>query len=58
MKRLLTAFVLCMFTAAMVGCEASARVDDDDDDVSYRKTTTVKETDGDTRTRTEIRADD
>jgi len=44
----------------MVGCEASGSVGDDDD-TTYKKTTTVKDNDGDykkTETKTEIKRDD
>ena len=56
MKRLICAVVLCLFSATMVGCEASAKVGDDDTHgTSYsKKTTTVRESDGDVKTRTEV----
>ncbi len=57
MKRLLTILLACGIGAAIAGCEASARVDDDDD-VEYKKTTTVRESDGDVHTKTEVRRDD
>ncbi len=64
MKRLFTLALLGLFSAgALLGCEASAKVGDEDDrdrDGSYRKTTTVRDNDGDvkrTETKTEIRRD-
>jgi hypothetical protein len=62
MKRLFTLLFLGLFGAGlMVGCEASGSVGDEDDDATYRKTTTVKDGDGDykrTETKTEIKRDD
>ena len=61
MKRMLTLVLLGLFGAGlMVGCEASGSVGDDDD-TTYKKTTTVKDNDGDykkTETKTEIKRDD
>ena len=65
MKRLITGAMLLAFSAALVGCEASAKVGDPDDTStrtttysnggSYeKKTTTVREPDGDVKTKTEI----
>jgi hypothetical protein len=65
MKRLITATMLLAFAAAIVGCEASAKVGDPDETSSRtttysnggsyeKKTTTVREPDGDVRTKTEI----
>ncbi len=62
MKRILSAAMLLMFSAAIVGCEASAKVGDTDGTDSTRttnksyekKTTTVREPDGDTSTKTEV----
>ncbi len=60
MKRLLTAAVLCAFTAGILGCEASAKVGDPDDTTSsssYKKTTTY-DRDGDkTTVKTETKRD-
>jgi hypothetical protein len=61
MKKLLTLMLLGLFTAGMVGCEASAEVDgdlDSDRDASYKKTTTV-DSDGDktVKTQTKIERD-
>lgn len=52
MKRLLTVLLLGMFSAAIVGCEASAEVDDTDGDgrASRRTTTTVDRDDDGSRT--------
>ena len=57
MKKFLSCVLLAMFSAAIVGCEASGNVDDDDmdGDSSYKKTTSVKN-DGDRRTtKTEVK---
>ena len=60
MKRFLTSVMVLVFSAALIGCEASAKVGDDDVDTvrtgsTYeKKTTTVREADGDVKTRTEI----
>ena len=61
MKRFLTSVMVLVFSAALIGCEASAEVGDDDDldtvrtGSTYEKqTTTVREADGDVKTRTEI----
>jgi len=67
MKRVLTAAMLLAFGAALVGCEASAKVGDPNDtstntstysnNGSYeKKTTTVREPDGDVKTKTEIKS--
>jgi hypothetical protein len=58
MKSLLTLIVLGMFSAAMVGCEASASVGDEDADrdTSYKKTTTV-DGDGDRTVKTETKVE-
>jgi hypothetical protein len=53
MTKLLTVILLGVFSAAIVGCEASAKVGDTDStDTTYKKTTTVDKS-GDTTTRTE-----
>ncbi len=62
MKKFLACVMLAMFSAAVIGCEASGKVDGDDDDMdgdrSYKKTTSVK-SDGDTRTtKTEVKRTD
>ena len=58
MKRVISLAVLAMFTAAVVGCEASAKVGDPDDSTktTYKKTT-VTEPNGDTSTKVETRTD-
>jgi hypothetical protein len=58
MKSLLTLIVLGLFSAAMVGCEASASVGDEDRDrdASYKKTTTVN-SDGDRTVKTETKVE-
>jgi len=60
MKKFLSCVLLAMFSAAVVGCEASAEVDDDDmdGDASYKKTTTVKQDDGDYKKTTEVKRTD
>jgi hypothetical protein len=59
MKKFLACAMLAMFTAGtMVGCKASAEVDDNDgadSSSSYKKTTTVKESDGDKTVKTETK---
>ena len=60
MKKFLTCVMLAMFSAAIVGCEASDEVDDNDGDgdASMTKKTTV-DRDGDrTVTKTETRRRD
>ena len=60
MKKFLSCVLLAMFSAAVVGCEASAEVDDTDGDgdASMTKRTTV-DRDGDrTVTKTETRRND
>src|SRR3954466_8437411 len=65
MKRLLSAAMLLAFSAAIVGCEAHAKVGDPDNDVNttsgtrthtssstYEKKTTTIQPDGDTSTKT------
>ena len=49
MQRVLTAVVLAMFTAGLVGCHGSVDVDDDNDTV-YKKTETKKTDDGAVKT--------
>ena len=59
MKKLLTCVMLALFSAALVGCEASAEVDDDDDgDRSYKKTTEVDRDDGSYKKTTEVKRTD
>jgi hypothetical protein len=60
MKRILSALMLLMVSAAIVGCEASARVGDEDVDGERTtvKKTTVRESDGDVSTKTEVKRDD
>ena len=59
MNKLLTLVMLGLFSAAVVGCEASAEVDDNNDgrDTYSKKTTTVDD-DGDRTTKTEIKKTD
>jgi hypothetical protein len=65
LKRILASVLCVAFTAAIVGCEASAKVGDPDSTTmrdnngssSYKKTTTVREPDGDVHTKTETRID-
>ena len=66
LKRILASVLCLAFGVAIVGCEASGRVGDPDDnttyrdrdrdvDSSYKKTTTVREPDGDVHTKTETK---
>jgi hypothetical protein len=59
MTKLLTVLMLGLFSVAIIGCEASAEVDDNDNgrDTYSKKTTTVDE-DGDRTTKTEVRKTD
>jgi hypothetical protein len=64
MKRTFTAVLLLAFSAAIVGCEASAQIGEPDGttihDDGYNKTTkttTVREPDGDVKTKTETHVD-
>ena len=61
MKRVLTAVVLAMFTAGMVGCHAEGDIDSPDhhdNDTAYKKETTVKKTDdGYKTTKTETKVE-
>jgi hypothetical protein len=69
MKSILVALMLLAFSGAVIGCEANAKVGDTDDVHTTRKTTTydsggtyekktttVREPDGDVKTKTEIRS--
>ncbi len=61
MKSLITLVVLGLFSAAIIGCEASARVGDPDSskttgDSSYKKTTTI-EPNGDRTVTTETKVE-
>jgi hypothetical protein len=59
MTKLLTLVMLGLFSVAIVGCEASAEVDDDNDGGdSYSKKTTTVDNDGDRTTKTEIKKTD
>ena len=59
MKRLLTVLMLGLFSVSIIGCEASAEVDDNDDggDTYSKKTTTV-DNDGDRTVKTEVKKTD
>ena len=64
LKRIFASVLLLAFGVAIVGCEASAKVGDPDDTSmhsngtdTYKKTTTVREPDGDVKTKTETRID-
>ena len=56
MKRVLTAIVLALFTAGVVGCHASADIDKPDDttDSHYKKTTTYDNGTKTTKTETKV----
>ena len=59
MKKLLTVLMLGMFSFTIIGCEASAEVDDNKDGRdSYSKKTTTIDNDGDRTTKTEVRKTD
>lgn len=59
MKKLLTVLMLGMFSFAILGCEASAEVDDNTDgrDTYSKKTTTIDD-DGDRTTKTTVKKTD
>ena len=57
MKKFLTALMLGLFSVSVIGCEASAEIDDDNGDSYSKKTTTVDE-DGDRTVKTEVRKTD
>ena len=65
LKRIFASVLLLAFSAAIVGCEASAQVGDPDDRTTYdrdgtstyKKTTTVHEPDGDVTKKTETKID-
>ena len=66
LKNLICLVALGLFSAALVGCSASAEVGDPDDTSvrtsssstdTYKKTTTTVEPDGDRTTRTEVKVD-
>ena len=59
MTKLLTLVMLGLFSVAVIGCEASAEVDDNDDgrDTYSKKTTTV-DNDGDRTVKTEVKKTD
>ena len=60
MKKLLTVLMLGMFSVAIIGCEASAEVDDNGADGrdTYSKKTTTIDNDGDRTTKTEVKKTD
>ena len=58
MKKLLTVLMLAMFSASIIGCEASGSIDDDDDGDSYSKKTTTVDDDGDRTVKTEVKKTD
>ena len=59
MKKILTAAMATAFTLAIVGCRASAEVDDDNDGRdSYSKKTTTVDNDGDRTVKTELKKTD
>jgi hypothetical protein len=54
MKSLITLFVLGLFSAVMIGCQASAEVGDPDTkDASYQKKTTTTYDNGDRTVKTQ-----
>ena len=59
MKKLLTVLMLGLFSVAIIGCEASAEVDDNDNDRdTYSKKTTTVDNDGDRTVKTEVKKTD
>src|SRR5687768_10955097 len=59
MKKLLTVLMLGLFSVSVIGCEASAEVDDEDNGRdSYSKKTTTVDDDGERTTKTEVRKTD
>ena len=59
MKKFLTLIMLGLFTFSIVGCEASAEVDDNDNGRdSYSKKTTTVDNDGDRTVKTEVKKTD
>ena len=54
LKQVLTLAILTLMGAGLVGCHAEGSVDDTDHDSSYKKTTTVHESDGDVH-KTEVK---
>jgi hypothetical protein len=56
MRKLFTFIVLGMFSAAIAGCEASAKVDPNKDstDTSYKKTTTYNNDGSTVKTETKV----
>lgn len=63
LKRIFASVLLLAFGTAVIGCEAQAKVGDPDNTSmrngtnTYKKTTTVREPDGDVKTKTETRID-
>ena len=58
MKSLITLFVLGMFSAVMVGCSASAEVDDpDSNDTTVQKKTTTTYDNGDRTVKTDTKVE-
>jgi hypothetical protein len=59
MTKLLTLLMLGIFSFAIIGCEASAEVDDNDNGRdSYSKKTTTVDDDGDRTVKTEVKKTD
>ena len=58
MKKLLTVLMLGLFSASVIGCEASGSIDDDNDSDTYSKKTTTVDRDGDRTVKTEVKKTD
>ena len=58
MKKALTLAMAAAFSLAVVGCRASAEVEDDDGRDTYSKKTTTVDNDGDRTVKTEVKKTD
>jgi hypothetical protein len=58
MKKILVTAMLGVFTVSVLGCKASAEVDDHDGHDTYSKKTTTVDNDGDRTVKTEVKKTD
>ena len=58
MKKILVTAMLGVFTVSVLGCKASAEVDDNDGHDTYSKKTTTVDNDGDRTVKTEVKKTD
>ena len=58
MKKILVTAMLGVFTVSVLGCKASAEVDDNDGRDTYSKKTTTVDNDGDRTVKTEVKKTD